>query len=116
VPPGKNEPDDLLGAVHDAVYALLVQRGVEELTAIADTQALCRDLQRDLGGREHYLPALGKESRRRQIAADLRAGVPPAEIAAKHGVHPRTVEKVATQTKQKPSDDPGLGTKEWVID
>jgi len=110
------ESDDLLGAVHDAVYALLVTRGVEELTAIADTQALCRDLQRDLGGREHYLPALGKESRRRQIAAALRAGVPPAEIAQKQGVHPKTVAKVAAQIKQKPSDDPGLGTKEWVID
>jgi Mor family transcriptional regulator len=110
------EPDDLLGAVHDAVYALLVKHSVEELTAIADTQALCRDLQRDLGGREHYLPALGKELRHRQIAADLRAGISPAEVAQKQGVHPKTVAKIAMQIKQKPSDDPGLGTKEWMID
>jgi Mor family transcriptional regulator len=109
------QPDDLLGAVHDAVYALLVECGVEELTAIADTQALCRALQRDLGGRGHYLPALGKELRHRQIAADLRAGVPPAEVAHKHRVHPRTVQKVAAQTKQQPGDDPGLGTKDWVL-
>jgi Mor family transcriptional regulator len=109
------EPDDLLGAVHDAVYALLVRRGVEELTAIADTQALCRALQRDLGGRGHYLPALGKELRHRQIAADLRAGVPPAAIAKKHDVHPKTVAKIAARAQQAPNEDPGLGTSDWVL-
>ena len=112
--PGK-ESDDLLGAVHDAVYALLVQHGVDELAAIADTQALCRQLQQDLGGREHYLPALGKESRHRQIAMDLAAGLPPDQVATKNKVHPKTVAKVAAQAKQAPGDDPGLGTKDWVL-
>lgn len=106
------QSDDLLGAVHDAIYEACVKLGADELAAIAETQARCRQLQRDFGGRDHYLPALKKHTRHQQIAADLRAGVPPAEVAAKHGVHPKTVAKIAAK---RSADDPGLGTKDWVL-
>lgn len=110
------QSDDLLGAVHDAVYAALIENGVEELAAITATQALCHHLQQDFGGRAYYVPALDKDVRHREIAEELAAGTPPARVAQKHHVHPRTVEKIAAKARHAPNDDPGLGTKDWIID
>lgn len=109
------QSDDLLGAMHAAIYTLLVKRGVDELTAIADTQEFCNYMQQNFGGQDNYLPALSKESRQRQVVDDLRAGLPPEKVAEKHKMHPRTVEKIIAKEKQKPGDDPGLGTKDWVL-
>lgn len=121
----RTDTSTLLDWIHDQVYAALVDHGNEvsaglstetaEITAIRKTQALCKKLQEDLGGREHYLPALSKNERHRKVAADLQAGLPPDEVAQKHGLHPRTVKKIADSNRQQQGDDPGLGTPDWML-
>ena len=121
----QTDTSTLLNWIHDQIYAALMDHGDEvrtglsteaaELAAINKTQTLCKKLQEDLGGREHYLPALSKNERHRKVAADLQAGLPPDEVAQKHGLHPRTVKKIAANNCQKQSDDPGLGTPDWML-
>lgn len=116
----------LLDWLHDQIYTMLVEHGAEvragldpgaaEIAVIQKTQALCKKLQEDLGGREHYLPALNKKERHRRVAADLQAGLSPDEVAQKHDLHPRTVKKIANKIREAPNDDPGLGTRDWMID
>ena len=110
------EPDaDLLDAVQEEVYRLLVQHGVEEVVAIDEASTLRARLQKTHGGKEHYLPAQDKTARNLQILADLQAGLSPATVAEKHGVHPKTVEKIRAAARKRTGTDLGFGREDWVI-
>ncbi len=107
-------PDrDLIDAVHDEVYQLLIQRGVEDMTALTDAGQLCDTLQRSFGGYEHYVRAPDKVARNAKIAADLRAGEDPQSLATKHGVTPKTIKRAARRVE---NDDAGFGSKDWNIE
>lgn len=116
----------LLDWLHEQIYEVLMEYGTEvragldptaaEIAAIEKTQALCKKLQEDLGGRPHYLPALGKQERHRRVVADLQAGLSLDEVAEKHDLHLRTVKKIFNNIREASNDDPGLGTRDWMID
>lgn len=103
---------DLIDAMHDEVYQLLLRHGVEDLTALTDAGKLCESLQRRFGGHDHYVPVSDKSTRNARIAADLRAGQKPKDVAAKHGVHLTTVVRAA---KRVEAGDDGFGSPDWNL-
>lgn len=103
---------DLIDAVHDEVYALLIKHGVEDMAALTDADSLCETLQRRFGGYEHYVPVPDKTTRNARIAADLRAGHDPKAVAAKNGVTPKTVKRAARKTE---SGGGGFGNEDWNL-
>lgn len=107
------DPIDLPDAVHDKVYRLLVEHGVDEVAALQAAAKLLDELSREVGGQEHYWPAPDKTTRNRRIVADLAQGLKPVEVAQKHRIHPRTVEKIRAQAQR--DDGLGFGTKDWVL-
>lgn len=110
------DADDLRDAVHEALYRAAVRSGVDEVAAIEMADADCAALDAAFGAQRHYWRAPPKDSRNRQILADLQAGQPPEEVATKHGVHPRTVEKIrAAAARKRDESDAGLGREDWVI-
>lgn len=103
---------DLIDAVHDEVYALLIKHGVQDMAALTDADDLCETLQRLFGGHEHYVPVRDKTTRNIRIAADLRAGHDPKVVAAKLGVTPKTVKRAARKTE---SGGDGFGGDDWNL-
>lgn len=95
--------DDLLDYIHDAVYELLSKHGGDELVAIKATQELCQQIMREFGGREHYLPALKKYQRYRQILADVDAGLDRHEVAARNKVCEKTVREAIRMRAVNPN-------------
>lgn len=106
---------DLLDAVQDEVYRLLVRHGVEEVTAVDEASALRAQLQKTHGGKEHYLPALDRTARQRQILADLARGSSEEAVAAKHGVSLKTVQRAKQATPKNAPDLLGFGKDDWVL-
>lgn len=108
--------DDLRNAVHDALYRVAVRSGVGEVAAIEMADAECAALDAAFGSARQWWRCAPKDSRNRQILADLQAGQPPKEVATKHGVHRKTVEKIrAAAVRKRDESDAGLGREDWVI-
>lgn len=108
--------DDLRNAVHGALYRVAVRFGADEVAAIETADAECAALDTAFGAQRHYWRAPAKESRNREILAALQAGKPPEAVAAEHGVHPRTVEKIrAAAARKRDEPDIGLGREDWVL-
>lgn len=105
--------ESLIEAMHDDIYRLLIRLGIDDLTALRESGALCEDLQRRFGARDHYVPAIDKTTRNARIAADLASGLSAAAIAEKHGVHPNTVRRIRARTR--PRDSLGFGSADWVL-
>lgn len=106
---------ELVDAIHNALYRLLLRRGVDDLTALADAGELLDTLQRQFGGRDHYVPRPDKGSRNARIAADLAANLPASAVAEKHGVAPRTVRRIRKQIDQERADLLGFGDEDWAL-
>lgn len=106
-----NETGDLLEAMHDVIFGLLVRRGIDDLAALNEAGTLCEDLQRRFGGRDHYIPVPDKSTRNARIAAELAAGRDPQEVAARYGVSTKTVKRTARR-----HDDPGFGSPDWNLE
>ena len=106
--------EPLIEAMHDDLYRLLIRLGVDDLTALREAGALCENLQRRFGGRDHYVPAIDKHARNARIAAELAAGREPAEIAKQYGMHPKTVEKIRRRTTTA-IERLGFGSDDWVL-
>lgn len=105
--------ESLIEAMHDDIYRLLTRLGIDDLTALRESGALCEDLQRRFGGRGHtYVPAPDKTQRNAAITADLANGMSAAECAKKHGVHPNTVKNIRTKTVR---ENLGFGSDDWVL-
>lgn len=100
----KAESGNLLDTVHDTIYALLTKYGVDDLVAIKATQELCEQIKRKLGGERHYLPALNKDERYRQILTDLNAGLDLQAVAARNEVCERTVRRAIRMRAGNPQD------------
>ena len=108
--------DDLRNAMHEALYRVAVRFGADEVAAIETADAECAAIDAAFGAQRHYWRAPPKDSRNRQILADLQSGQPTAAVAAKHGVHQKTVEKIrATAARKRGSADLGLGREDWVL-
>lgn len=105
--------DDLRAAVHEALYRAAVRFGADEVAAIEAADGEVAALDAVFGAQRHYWRARAKESRNRQIQADLAAGRPPEEVAAEHGVSLKTVQRA--KTAPAPAPDLGFGSDDWVI-
>lgn len=103
--------DALRSAVHDALYRVAVRFGADEVAAIEAADAECAALDTAQGGARHYWPARDSGKRQRALATDLAAGLPPADVAAKHGVSIKTV----TRARRSPDDDGGFGSEGWLL-
>lgn len=105
--------ESLIEALHDDVYRLLTRLGIDDLAALREAGSLCEELQRRFGGRDHYMPAIDKLTRNARIAAELAAGVKPADIAQKYDITPRMVRKISSRTQSSASL--GFGKDDWVL-
>lgn len=103
--------ESLIEAMHDDIYRLLTRLGIDDLTALREAGALCEDLQRRFGARDHYVPAIDKTTRNARIAAELASGHDAKSVAARHGVSTKTVKRAVRPR----DDDPGFGSPDWNI-
>lgn len=106
--------DALRSAVHEAIYRVAARFGAGELAAIETADAECAALDSAFGAQRCYWPARDNRARNRQIHEDLRAGLPPAEVAAKHGVSLKTVTR-ANRRAQTTEPGSGFGADDWVL-
>lgn len=104
--------DIFLQALREEFYGLALECGAAPAAAAAAAEARTRNLQRDFGGRTHYLPARPRDQRQCDILADLQRGLPRVAVAAKHDVSLSTVKRAERRAR---AENPGLGREEWVI-
>ena len=89
----------LLDALYEVFHALAIEAGADPGRAAKLAQASVKNLQRDFGGRRHYLPALDRDRRQQDMLADLQAGLSLAAVAAKHEVGLKTVSRAKRSAK-----------------
>lgn len=103
---------DLIDAVLDELYQMAMQPALDDLAAFAEADRRCKALQERFGGQRHYWPKPDKEPRNIRIASDLRAGHDPQDVAAKHGITPKTVKRAARQAETEAT---GFGNPDWNL-
>ncbi len=104
-------------ALREDIRHLFVRLGIDEATAQQQAATLVEDLQRRFGGQKCYVRAPDKTARNAQIAADLAAGLTPAEVARKHGIGLSTVKRIraATSPRRVRGKDGGFGSSDWNL-
>lgn len=106
--------DAILAVIVAAATTAATAEGLDHRAAHRLAAAITDRLRRELGTLRVYIPAPSRAARDRAILAGLAAGEGRAVIAARVGVHPTTVDRVARR-HQRPPQRHGFGPAEWSL-
>jgi hypothetical protein len=108
---GDCDTTEALAAILDAAVLAAEAEGISAEAAKRLGTRICERIQRQYGTARLYIPAPSKASRDRAILAGVAAGDDYATVAARVGVHTRTVMRVHQRHQQRRS----LAPSEWEL-
>jgi len=109
------EGEDVIAVIISAATVAARAEGLPATAAQRLAKAICDRLRRELGTLRVYVPAPDRSARDRAILAGLAAGEGRAVIAARVGVHPTTVDRVARRHQARRHQGDGLGPAGWGL-
>lgn len=107
--------DDVLAVIISAATLAARAEGLPIPAAQRLAKAICDRLRRELGTLRVYVPAPDRTARDRAILAGLAAGDGRVVVAARVGVHPSTVDRVARRNQERRRQGDGLGPAGWGL-
>lgn len=103
---------DLLAVITAATLAAARGESLPTSTAQRLAKSICRRVCCEFGASRVYVPALDHQARDLAILAGLACGDTQSEIAARVGIHPSTVGRVAKRHRRQGD---GLGPSGWGL-
>jgi hypothetical protein len=110
-----SEGEDVIAIIVSAATLAARAEGLPVPAAQRLAKAICDRLRRELGTLRVYVPAPDRSARDRAILAGLAAGDKREAIAARVGVHPSTVDRVAKRQQERRRQGDGLGPAGWGL-
>lgn len=108
---GDSDGNEALEAILDAALLAAQAEGIGTEAAKRLAERMCDHIRRRYGTARLYIPAPSRAARDQAILAAVASGEDYSTIAARIGVHARTVQRVHQRHRQRRS----LAPAEWEL-